>query len=143
MKTNNRKKSRRAEATWAHTHQHWGTRHRRLVLLLCSTGSWRATYHSLDSAQCQRTFQWLQIGQIQNINLITLTLYLLCNQFCTLQSPLTSSHADAGYVCGDLHAIFTLLSIQQQVKASCTSRGELAEHDVLRHTLHGVALTMG
>lgn len=58
-------------------------------------------------------------------------------------SPLTSSHADARYVCRDLHAVFTLLSIQQQVKASRTSRGELAEHDVLGHTLHGVTLTVG
>lgn len=58
-------------------------------------------------------------------------------------SPLTSSHADARYVCRDLHAVFTLLSIQQQVKAACTCRGELAKHDVLRHTLHWVTLTMG
>lgn len=56
---------------------------------------------------------------------------------------LTSSHTDARYVGGNLHAVFTLLSIQQEVKASSTSWGKLAEHDVLRNALHWITLTVG
>lgn len=130
-----------SRSTRGYTHRHWGTRHRRLVLLLCSRGSWQVTYRSWDLAPCQRTCQWLQIGHIEKISTITLTLYL--PSYLTNIAPLTSSHADARYVGGDLHAVFTLLSIQEQVKASCTSRGELAEHDVLRHALHGVGFTVG
>lgn len=58
-------------------------------------------------------------------------------------TQLTSGHADARDVCGDLHAVFTLLRIQQQVEASGTGRGKLAKHYVLRHAFHGVALAVG
>lgn len=57
--------------------------------------------------------------------------------------PLTSSHTDAGDVGRDLHAILALLCIQQQVEAARPSRGQLPQHDVLRHTLHRVALAVG
>lgn len=58
-------------------------------------------------------------------------------------TQLTSGHADARDVRRDLHAVFTLLRVQQQIEASCAGWGKLAEHNVLRHAFHGVALAVG
>lgn len=68
--------------------------------------------------------------------------------FCKLikknkkNTPLTSCHADARDVGGNLHAVFAFLSIQQQVETAGACRSQLPEHDVFRHALHGVAFSV-
>lgn len=76
---------------------------------------------------------------VQQVNMCS----ILAFTSTTRTNPaLTSRHADARYVCRDLHAVLALLGIKQQVEAAGSCWGQLAKHDVLRHTLHRVALSV-
>lgn len=55
---------------------------------------------------------------------------------------LTSSSPQARDIGGDFHAVFALLSIKQEVKTASTSWSELAQHNILRDSLHRVTLPM-
>lgn len=77
------------KASWANTHQHSGTRRRRLGWLLCSTGSWRVTCRSWDLAPCQRTYRWLQTGCKEAVNIAPTQQWL--NKWSAVFQP-TSLH---------------------------------------------------
>jgi len=52
-----------------------------------------------------------------------------------------AGHQSAGV--GNLHAEFTLFGVQKQIETTRTGASELPQHDVLRDSLHVVALAVG